>query len=103
MKTIEEVSGKDLRWYFNQAVYGTQVLDIRVLKVSSVPVEWYKEDLKEKKGETQYLDNVWIQRKGEFVIPVDVEIKFDNGEQRPRTLGRAGPLGAVPVSEEGQG
>jgi hypothetical protein len=81
LKTIEEVSGKDLRWYFNQAVYGTQVLDIRVLKVSSVPVEWYKEDLKEKKGETDYVDNVWIQRKGEFVIPVDVEIKFDNGER----------------------
>ena len=27
LKTIEEVSGKDLRWYFNQAVYGTQILD----------------------------------------------------------------------------
>jgi aminopeptidase N len=80
LKTIEEVSGKDLRWYFNQAVYGTQVMDFQVHKVSSVPVEWYKEDLKEKKGETQYIDNVWIQRKGEFVIPIDVEIRFDNGE-----------------------
>jgi hypothetical protein len=81
MKTIEEVSGKDLRWYFNQAVYGTQVLDFQVLKVSSVPVEWYKDDLKEKKGETAYVSNVWIHRKGDFVIPVDVEIKFDNGER----------------------
>ena len=81
LKTIEEVSGKDLRWYFNQAVYGTQVMDFQVHKVSSVPVEWYKEDLKEKKGETQYIDNVWIQRKGEFVIPIDVEIRFDNGER----------------------
>ena len=23
LKTFEEVSGKDLRWYFNQAVYGS--------------------------------------------------------------------------------
>jgi len=81
LKTIEEVSGKDLRWYFNQAVDGTQVMDFQVYKVSSVPVEWYKEDFKEKKGETEYVDNVWVRRKGEFVIPVDVEIKFDNGER----------------------
>jgi aminopeptidase N len=81
LKTIEEVSGKDLRWYFNQAVYGTQVLDYDVLKVSCVPVDWYKENLNEKNGETEYVSNVWIQRKGEFVMPVDVEIKFDNGDK----------------------
>jgi hypothetical protein len=81
LKTIEEVSGKDLRWYFNQAVYGTQVLDYEVLKISSVPVEWYKDDLQDKKGVTEYVDNVWIHRKEDFVMPVDVEIKFDNGDK----------------------
>jgi hypothetical protein len=81
LKTIEEVSGKNLRWYFDQAVYGTQVLDYEVLKIDSTPVDWYKENLKEKKGETEYIDNVWIRRKGEFVIPIDVEIRFDNGSK----------------------
>ena len=81
LKTIEEVSGKDLRWYFNQTIYGTQVLDYEVLKISSVPVDWYKEKLKEKKGETEYINNVWIHRKNDFVMPVDVEIKFDNGDK----------------------
>ena len=81
LKTIEEVSGKDLRWYFNQAVYGTQVLDYEVLKISSVPVDWYKENLQEKKGETEYVSNVWIHRKEDFISPVDVEIKFDNGDK----------------------
>jgi aminopeptidase N len=81
LKTIEEVSGKDLRWYFNQAVYGTQVLDYEVLKISSVPVDWYKDNLKEKKGVTEYISNVWIHRKGEFVMPIDIEIKFDNGDK----------------------
>jgi hypothetical protein len=81
LKTIEEVSGKDLRWYFNQTIYGTQVLDYEVLKINSTPVDWYKENLKEKKGETEYITNVWIQRKGEFEMPIDVEIKFDNGEK----------------------
>jgi hypothetical protein len=81
LKTIEEVSGKDLRWYFNQAVYGTQVLDYGVLKISSVPADWYKENLKEKKGETEYISNVWIRRKGQLTIPIDVEVKFDNGDK----------------------
>jgi hypothetical protein len=81
LKTIEEVSGRDLRWYFNQAVYGTQVLDDEVLKMSSVPVDWYKENFKEKEGETEYVSNVWIHRKEDFIFPVDVEIKFDNGEK----------------------
>jgi len=81
LKTIEEVSGRDLRGYFNQAVYGTQVLDDEVLKVSSVPVDWYKENFKEKEGETEYVSNVWIHRKEDFILPVDVEIKFDNGEK----------------------
>ncbi len=80
LKTIEEVSGRDLRWYFDQAVYGTQVLDYEVWKISSVPVDWYKENLKKKKGETEYICNAWIHRKGEFVLPVDIEIRFDNGD-----------------------
>jgi aminopeptidase N len=80
LKTIEEVSGKNLRWYFDQAVYASPVLDYTVLKASSSPVEWYREDLKEKKGETEYFSSVWIQRKQDFVFPVETEIKFDNGE-----------------------
>ena len=48
LKTIEEVSGKDLRWYFNQAIYGTQVLDYEVLKMDSFPVNWYEEQKKGK-------------------------------------------------------
>jgi Peptidase family M1 domain len=83
LKTIEEVSGRDLRWYFNPAIYGSQVLDYKVLKIESFPVNWYDE----KKGSphrddknTVYRSYVWVQRKEDFVMPVEVEIKFDNGE-----------------------
>jgi hypothetical protein len=81
LKTIEEVSGRDLRSYFNQVIYGTQVLDYEVLNISCVPVDWYKENLNEKNGVTEYTCDVWIRRKGDFVIPVEVEIKFDNGDK----------------------
>jgi len=81
LKTFEEVSGKDLRWYFNQAVYGTQVFDYEVMRVGSYPAAWYEKDVKEKKGETVYESRVQIHRKGEFVFPVEIEVKFDNGEK----------------------
>ena len=82
LKTIEEVSGKDLRWYFNQAVYGTNVLDFSVMKLESTPTDWWKPDFKEgkKPGETEYTSEVIVHQKGDFKMPVDVAIKFDNGE-----------------------
>jgi hypothetical protein len=93
LKTIEEVSGKNLRWYFTQAVYGSQVLDYAVIHVDSFPASWYEEkkDKKKDKGkgkgkgkekdDTVYQSYVAVQRKGDFVMPVEVEIAFDNGEK----------------------
>jgi aminopeptidase N len=81
LKTVEEVSGKDLGWYFKQAVYGTQILDYETMRFSSTAADWYKKDLKEKKGDTVYESAVMIHRKGDFVFPVDLEVKFDNGER----------------------
>ena len=84
LKTIEAVSGKDLRWYFNQAIYGSQVLDYEVIKVDSFPVNWHEDQKKAGKQDdknTVYLSTVWLHRKEDFVMPVEVEVKFDNGEK----------------------
>jgi len=92
LKTIEEVSGKNLRWYFDQAIYGSQVMDYEVLNVNSFPVNWYEEEKKDAKKDTSkdkdkdkddkvYQSYVSLHRKEDFVMPVEVEIKFDNGEK----------------------
>jgi len=88
LKTIEEVSGKDLRWYFNQAVYGTQVMDYEVLDADSYPTNWFEEKKKDKKDDkdtrntdTVYQSTVTVHRKGDFVMPIEVEVKFDNNEK----------------------
>jgi len=82
-KTVEEVSGKDLRWYFNQAILGSPVLDYKVSKIECFPVNWFEEKKafahKDDKN-TVYRSVVWLQRKEDFVLPVEVEIKFENGE-----------------------
>ena len=81
LKTIEEVSGRNLRWYFDQAIYGSQVLDYEVLKIDSFPVDWYQPKKTQKRGPTETYDSyVFLHRKGDFVMPVTVQIKFDNGE-----------------------
>jgi Peptidase family M1 domain len=90
LKTIEEVSGKNLRWYFNQAVYGSAVLDYEVLNVNSFPVNWYEDKKKEKEKEdkkkntkdkkdasdTVYQSYVSLHRKEDFIMPVEVEVVF---------------------------
>jgi len=89
LKTIEEVSGKDLRWYFNQAVYGSQVMDYEVSRITSAPVNWYEEEKKDKKAkkdakkndDTVYESSVWVHRKEDFVMPVELEVKFSNGDK----------------------
>jgi hypothetical protein len=82
LKTIEDVSGQNLRWYFDQAVYGTRVLDYEVLNIRSDRVDWYRRNPpEEEKGQTLYRDTVLIHRKGDFIFPVKVEVKFDNGER----------------------
>jgi len=85
LNTIEEVSGrKDLQQYFDQAVNGTQVLDYEVSRIDSFPANWYEEskksDSKDDKN-TVYQDTVWLHRKGDFIQPVVVEVKFTDGSK----------------------
>jgi hypothetical protein len=82
IKTIEEVSGQKLDWFFQQALYGTSVLDYEVLDIRSDRLDWFFEHPPNpKKGVTTYRDTVLLHRKGDFIMPVEVLIKFDNGEQ----------------------
>ena len=79
LKTIEDVSGKDLQWYFDQAVSGTAMMDYAVEDVHSDPVKWYEPRLPRGPG-AMYHSYVVIHRIGDFVFPADLEVKFDNGE-----------------------
>lgn len=82
LKTIEEVSGQNLRWYYDQAVSGTNILDYEALSIRSDRVDWYeKNPPRAKEGQTLYRDIVLVHRKGNFIFPVELEVKFSNGER----------------------
>jgi hypothetical protein len=75
------VVNSSLRPYFNHAVYGTEVLDYTVDSLSSSPVEWWLPEPKDKdaKKKVSYRSTIYLHRKGDFVLPVTVEIVFDDG------------------------
>ena len=81
LNTIQETAGQDLAWYFNQAVSGTNVLDYEVAGIRSDRADWYeKKPPPYKKGQTFFHDTVLIHRKGDFLFPVETEVRFDDGE-----------------------
>jgi hypothetical protein len=71
-------TNSSLRSYFDQAVYGTQILDYTIDGISSYPLQWWLPEPKEKK-QIQYLSTVYLHRKGDFILPVTAEIVFDDG------------------------
>jgi hypothetical protein len=76
--TMNEVAGQNLDWYWKQAIYGTQTLDDRILTASSDRLDWYNKQ-EEKKGVTVYHNRVIVHRRGDFDLPVLLEVKFDDG------------------------
>jgi len=79
MKTVNEVAGKDLSWYWDQAVKGTAILDYRILNAASINSDPNAGFRRNKMGST-YDTTVTVHRKGDFILPVQLEVKFDNGD-----------------------
>ncbi|MGD0306976.1 MAG: M1 family metallopeptidase [Candidatus Acidiferrales bacterium] len=79
IKTVEEVSGRDLKWYFDQAVYGTQVMDYSVANAHSDPLKWWEPSIGSNPKDEVYRTYVSVKRDGDFVFPVDVVVRFDDG------------------------
>lgn len=75
-KTVNDVSGEDLSWFWKQAFYGTNVLDYEILSARSEPV-----DPDATPANMQYRSEVVVHRKGDFIFPTTVEMRFENGER----------------------
>lgn len=94
-----EVSGRNLDWFFDQALYSNAVLDYSVDRVSSrklKPGQGYNYTLSAAAGEPipdrkpaaadrdgeppMFASEVWVRRLGEFQFPVEIEVSFADGE-----------------------
>lgn len=99
IRVVNEVSGKNIDWFFQRLVYSSNVLDYSVERASSTPVEtaagvfgWgdrkttvstesaRKAGSEKRGGKEMYESKVTIRRNGEVIFPVDIRIVFDDGE-----------------------
>ena len=82
LNTVNEVAGQNLDWYWSQAIRGTQVLDYRILNAFVDRADWIDKNAPkvEVPGVTEYLNSVVVHRKGDFIFPVVLEARFENGE-----------------------
>jgi hypothetical protein len=94
---VNEVSGQDMSWYFDQIYFSSNVFDYGVGSVKSKAVEKTKGDLEKDDGlvfenlskkdtkdgddKKQFLSTVFVNRWGEGVFPVEVQITFTDGSQ----------------------
>jgi hypothetical protein len=90
MNTVKEVSGRDMKWFFDQTVYGTGVLDYSV----SVDTDKARsrEGLFDQDGKPTYVAgkkskddkeyDVLVRRMGEMQFPVIVRVRFEDGTEK---------------------
>jgi len=74
IRLVNEVTGEDLTFFFEQLLFGTGVCDYEVTSIESVPKE--SEDEKRR-----YRTKIVVRRLGEVIIPVDVTIELEDGEK----------------------
>ena len=72
----EVLVGSSLTPYFQQAVYGTRIVDYAIDSVVSGPAQWWKPG-----KDKPYRSAVTVHRLGDFVLPVTVQVTFDDGSK----------------------
>jgi len=95
--TVNEVSGQNMDWFFQQFFYSSNLADYAVADITNMPLEGktgiydeagkkapYREEAAseafEKSTMKRYRSTVLVRRLGEAMAPVDVVIRFENGE-----------------------
>jgi hypothetical protein len=78
--------GPDMNWFFDQTVYGTSLCDYKAVSLKNVLLKSSSDttDTKEKnhkESKPDYKSKVQLERAGDMMLPVDVLIHFDNGEE----------------------
>ena len=83
---VSEFAGRDMSWFLDQFVYGSDKLDYAIGNISSrkikQPQGWFDgEYINRKMKENRYQTEIIVRRLGEVKLPVDVLIVFEDGEE----------------------
>jgi aminopeptidase N len=69
-RTLNEVSGRDLTWMVDQVYRSSNVFDYAVETLTS-----------DAAADNRYRTTVVVRRHGEAIFPVDVRVRFENGQE----------------------
>jgi hypothetical protein len=84
--------GENMNWFFDQLLFGSKICDYKVLKVenhiNTAPQGMFDKDGKKIFGGhlesdtlKKYVSKVVLKREGEVIMPVEVLIHFENGQE----------------------
>jgi hypothetical protein len=73
--------GQDMDWFFDQALYGTDVCDYELTSISNSRVRALKDTTSEARM-AEYESRVLVSRRGEVKMPVDVLVGFEDGTEK---------------------
>jgi hypothetical protein len=90
LATIQAAVGADLRWYFDQLVEDTGLLDYAVTRVDSSEIIAFAghslragragmSDGAGEGGQARYRNEVVVARLGSVRVPVELQVRFDDG------------------------
>lgn len=82
--------GENMNWFFDQVLYGSGICDYRLSGITSNKIRSYSGVVEgdsvtytrsDRSSDTLYISRVSIERLGDVVLPVEVLIRFDNGDE----------------------
>jgi len=83
---VSEYADRDMSWFLDQFVYGSEKLDYAIGTISSQrvrqPQGWFDgEYINRQIKDSRYQSEVIVRRLGELKLPVDVLVVFEDGEE----------------------
>ena len=83
--------GENMNWFFDQTLYGTGICDYKLAGISNMKIRPFKGIMKSDTGmvlsnnetdnDTVYISKVRLERLGEVILPVEIEVIFDDGSR----------------------
>jgi hypothetical protein len=89
-KEHDEKLGENMNWYFDQVLYGSGICDYSVTRVTSRKISGYSGIVagdtmmftrSDSRNDTLYLTTVNLERPGDIMLPVEILVHFDNGDE----------------------
>jgi len=73
INTVNEISGQDLNWFFDQVLYTSRILDYKIDQITY--------DELENDSTARYSSRIVVAREGEMTFPIEILIKFEDGQE----------------------